>query len=407
MSSEAADNPPDLAPCIDFLQRLIRTPGLPGEEGATAELMRAEMEKLGYDEVSVDEVGNVVGRIRGTDPGSAPEVMFNTHLDHVDVGDHAAWPHPPFGGEIHDNHVCGRGAVDIKGPLAAQVYGVARILKEASRPAADVLVTAVVQEEIGGIGARYLMENMRPPLVVVGEPSSNSLRRGHRGRSELTVRVFGKSVHASVPEEGVSPYDVIGPFLTRLGELDMPYQEDLGHSSVAPTLVSSDQTSSNVIPSQIDLVLDWRHVPGESGEDARAKAQALAEDCLVAGARVEVLLPTYRRVTYTGRTQELHGNNPAYILPIDHPAVAAACTILQPVIGTTAPADVGTWRFATDGGHFAAAGCACIGFGPGDELLAHTIKESIPISALETALDGNHLLARDLAASVATSMPRA
>ena len=94
------------AACVEFLQRLIRTRSMPGEEAEMAELVKAEMEGLAYDDVGIDEAGNVIGLLRGD--GSAPTVMFNTHLDHVDAGDPAAWPHPPFGGEIHEDRVWGR-----------------------------------------------------------------------------------------------------------------------------------------------------------------------------------------------------------------------------------------------------------------------------------------------------------
>lgn len=381
----------DLEPCLDFVQRLIRTEGLPGNERETAELMRDEMEKLGYADVQIDAAGNTLGRIPG---GSGSAMMFNTHLDHVDVGDHARWPHPPFAGERHDGSIWGRGAVDIKGPLAAQVYGVARLLRDATVPAGDVWVSAVVQEEIGGVGARYLATQMQPPVVIIGEPSSNELRRGHRGRSLLTVHIVGRSVHASVPEKAVSPYDVLAQVLVRLSELDMATQEDLGASSVAPTLIRTDQTSSNVIPGEIWLDLDWRHVPGESGDQARAKLQRLLDDCLVEGATATAILPTEHLTSWTGFETDMEGNNPAYVLAADHPALLAAHSALEPIIGSTDA--VGMWNFATDGGHFAAAGLACIGFGPGDEFLAHTVNEHVPIQQIATALDGNAALARAL-----------
>ncbi len=230
----------DLQACVDLLQQMIRTPSLPGEEAELAALVADAMRGLGYDSVTFDDVGNVLGLIRGE--GSAPALMFNTHLDHVDVGDPAAWPYPPFGGEIHDDRVWGRGAVDIKGPMAAQIFGAARLLG-GSRPPGDVWVTGVVQEEIGGIGARHLTETMETPVVVVGEPSHNTLRRGHRGRTELIVHIKGRSVHASVPEQGINPLYTLGLFLVGLDDLEMPTDGDLGPSTVAPTLLAhrSDQ----------------------------------------------------------------------------------------------------------------------------------------------------------------------
>ncbi|MGB5659336.1 MAG: M20/M25/M40 family metallo-hydrolase [Thermoanaerobaculia bacterium] len=390
---------PDLQHCVDLLQQMIRTLSLPGHEGELASLVANEMHDLGYDEIRIDEVGNVLGRIEGR--GQAPALMFNTHLDHVDVGDPAGWPHPPFGGEIHDDRVWGRGAVDIKGPMAAQVVGVARLLA-GERPPGDVWVTAVVQEEIGGVGARHLADTLPPiPIVVVGEPSHNTLRRGHRGRTELVAHISGRSVHASVPERGVNPLFALGLFLGGLETLKMPTDADLGPSTVAPTLLRTDQTSANVVPGEVWQTCDWRNIPGQSGEDARAMlhavaARVLAENPAHAESEIDVVVPVIERRTYTGLERPIPGANPAYILPADHPAVVAAEDICREILKEDRP--TGVWQFATDGGHFAEAGMAPVGFGPGDEFLAHTVNEHIEISALEEAMAVNEALARNLAA---------
>jgi len=363
-----------------------------------ANLVANEMRDLGYDEVRVDEVGNVLGRIKGR--GDAPDIMFNTHLDHVDVGDPGGWPYPPFGGEIHDDRIWGRGAVDIKGPMAAQVIGVARLLS-GDKPPGDVWVTAVVQEEIGGVGARHLTETLPTPIVVVGEPSRNILRRGHRGRTELVVHIKGRSVHASVPEKGVNPLYALGLFLQGLGSLEMPEDADLGPSTMAPTLVRTDQSSANVVPGEVWQTCDWRNIPGQSGEDVRSALETLAQQVLAdpraqADVEITVTVPVVDRRTYTGLHRAVPGAHPAYILPTDHPAVVAAEAICEDVL--KAEQEVGLWQFATDGGHYAAAGMVPIGFGPGNEFLAHTDDEHIEIPALAEAMAVNEALARRLAA---------
>lgn len=386
----------DLDACIDFLQRLIATQSLPGQEGEIAALVRDEMVALGYQDVHIDEAGNAIGKVPGR--GEAEPSMFNTHLDHVDVGDQAAWPHPPFGGEVHDDRVWGRGAVDIKGPLAAQVYGVARLIREGFEPAGDIYVSGVVQEETGGLGARHLLSHLRTPLVVVGEPSRNELRRGHRGRTELLLHAYGRSVHASVPEEGVNPLAVVAGFLRGIERIEMRSDPDLGASTVAPTLIRTDQTSANVVPGEAWLTCDWRSVPGETGEDARRALQAIADASLIEGSRAEVTIPEYSMTAYTGMEMSVPCVHPGYIVAADHPAVLAAKEILDRILDRDVPVSV--WRFATDGGHFAEAGETCLGFGPGDDLLAHTVDEHIEISALEEALDGNEALAKGLDATV-------
>lgn len=382
----------DLEACIDFLQRLIRTPGLPGEERDTAELLAAEMERLGYDEVQTDAMGNVIGLVRGR--GEAPAVMFNTHLDHVDVGDESGWDHPPFGGEIAGDNVWGRGAVDIKGPMAAQVHGVARLVG-GERPAGDVYVTGVVQEEIGGVGARHMAKTLWVPLVVVGEPSRNTLRRGHRGRTELLLHIVGKSVHASVPQNGVNPLATLARFVLAVEDLDFAVDETLGASSVGLTLLRTDQSSPNVTPGEIWQTLDWRSVPEESGEEIRGTLQAVAEAAVVGGATAEVSIPVFPHRTWTGERMEIPGMHPAYLLPDDHPAILGAGEIIERTTGRSGEA--GVWKFATDGSHFAEVGMVPVGIGPGDEFLAHTNREHIEIAQLDEALDINEALARDLA----------
>lgn len=388
--------------CVDFLQRLIRIRSMPGEEGELAAVVKAEMERLRYDEVEIDEAGNVVGLIRGT--RGAPSVMFNTHLDHVDAGDPADWAHPPFGGEVHAGRVWGRGAVDIKGPLAAQIHGVGRLTAAGERPPGDVYVTGVVQEEVGGLGARHMADRLRPDLILVGEPSRNEVRRGHRGRIELRVIVRGKMAHASMTEIGVNPLTVVGSFLAALPGIPLPDDPELGRATIAATLIGTDQTSANVIPGEVVLTLDCRTVPGQRADDLRDRLLPMLKRAEIQGTRAEIVVPRFERVSWTGLERRYPADNPAYALPADHPAIRAATAVLATTLGVTPP--VGVWRFATDGGHFAEAGMTVVGFGPGDDRLAHTVEESIGLEELAMALRGNEALARGWGAAYATLLER-
>ena len=377
------------AECIEFLQKLVRTRSLPGQEAKIAELVKAEMKRLRFSKVIRDEAGNIIGLCEGE--GRAPAMMFNAHLDHVDIGDEETWPHPPFAAEISGERIWGRGTVDIKGPLAAQVHAVGKMIADGIRPPGDIYVSAVVQEETGGLGARHLITHLRPPLVVVGEPSRCQLRHGHRGRSELILHVKGYSVHASVPERAVNPLEVVARFVVALKDLEMRSDGDLGMSSVAPTLVRTDQESPNVTPAEVWLTCDCRTVAGETGEDLQEKLQTLVEQCLIDGASAKVMFATGEQKTYTGMKRTIPAEHPSLLIPVEHRAVSTAVTTLEISIGLKEKPEV--WRFATDGGHFAKAGQLVIGFGPGEESLAHTINESIQISDLEKALAGNRALA--------------
>jgi succinyl-diaminopimelate desuccinylase len=381
--------------CVEFLRRLIQTPSLSGKEGDVAELVRREMESLGYDGVSIDEAGNVIGEITGR--REAPAIMFNTHLDHVDVGEVTRWPFPPYGAQVSDGRIWGRGAVDAKGPLVAQVHGVGQLARATVRPPGDVFVTAVVQGESGGLGVRHLRRHLQAPFVVVGQPSHNEIRRGQRGRTEVIVHVRGRSAHASVPERGCNPLEILADFILRLKHLRMRQEDETGVSTVAPTFIRVDEEGPNVVPGEAWLTCDWRNVPGESAEDVRLALKQVAEDSLTDGAGVDVHLAECVARSYTGLPMRFPLYHPPFLLPAEHPAVREAERVLAQAFGTRPSS--GIWPFTTDGGLFAEEGRIVIGFGPGDEMLSHTVHDAVEIAALERAAAGYQALALDWSAA--------
>jgi succinyl-diaminopimelate desuccinylase len=381
---------------VAFAQRLIQTPSLPGEEGDAARLVQGEMQSLGYDDTWIDEVGNVLGVIRGT--GGGGSVMFNTHLDHVDVGDLSGWPFPPYEGKIVDGVLWGRGAVDIKGPTAAQVYGIALLKQAGVRLPGDVYVAGAVQEEVGGLGSLELARTTRTDRAVIGEASRNELRRGHRGRIELIVRIEGRACHASAPERGVNPYYSLAGFVSALRDVDTLEDPFLGAETFAPTLLFTDQTSANVVPGEVRLHVDWRTVPQRSPEEIRSEVARRLDGALLDGASGQVTIKELRLRAYTGVERELPAAFPSLEIEESDPMLAAAKAALEEAFGQ--PVAVGRWTFATDGGHLFAAGIPCIGFGPGDERLAHTNQEHVAVADLPEAAIGNAVLAAALTAGV-------
>jgi succinyl-diaminopimelate desuccinylase len=373
---------------IAFTQRLIQTPSMSGQEGDVAALVRAEMERLGYDEVWIDRAGNVVGRLVG---GDGPSLMFNGHIDHVDAGDPARWRHPPFGAEIHDGEMWGRATVDMKGALAAMVYAGGLVKKLGVTPPAGLYVAGVVQEEVGGLGSRHLSRTLPVARVVIGEASANHLRRGHRGRVELRAHFEGRSVHASMPELGVNPHFSMARFVAGLRDLEMPTDPVYGASTVAPTHVSSEPESANVTPAALHLVLDWRNIPGESTEDVIAKLEGFLPGTLEPGCAGRIEVSSRSLVTYRGLEMTYPDAFPSYTTAADDPWLLAAQATLAEVLGRDV--EIGTWRFATDGGHFAAEGATVIGFGPGDDAIVHTVEERLPIDDLVESVVGYVALA--------------
>ncbi len=392
---------------VEFARRLIQTPSPSGEEGAAAALVRDEMRRLGYDEVRTDEVGNVIGLIRGQGGGNGQggqngggkgrSVMLNTHLDHVSPGEPSRWSSPPFAAEVRDGAIYGRGAVDIKGPTACQVYAGGLLLAAGLRPPGDLYVVGAVLEERGGLGSQHLARDLRTACAVVGEPSSNRLRRGHRGRIGLVVEVHGRAAHASVPERGVNPHYGMAALLTRLPGLSMPRQDPFGASSVAPTLYATDNSSPNVIPSMARIVLDWRNVPSQSPDDVLAVLRRLLDESLPEGMTGEARVDAEDMTTYTGLSECFPSIFPSFVLDEDDALLRTAERTLEEVLGR-AP-ETGIWNFATDGGHLMAAGIPTVGFGPGDEAQAHVADERIEIAQMVEALAANAALVLALSGS--------
>ncbi len=374
-----------LADCIAFAQRLIRTPSMPGQEAALAALVADELRDLGYDEVWGDAAGNVYGRLYGTDR-SLPALVLNTHLDHVDPGDLSLWPTPPFAAEIAGDRLVGRGACDIKGPLAAQVYAGAALRRAGESPRRDVVFCGVVQEEVGGAGAIYWAEHRDYPveLIVLGEPSSNTLALGHRGILELWLTFHGRSVHASAPERGRNPNYALAAFLVQLeaAVAALPVHPILGPTSVAPTIVQVDTTSGNVTPAWTRVLLDFRTAT-ESVNSLSALIDRLAGDAPHSLSYAEGLEPL------VGSDAPLAG----YYTPPDSPLVARAAAAIGHGVGH-AP-ELTRYRFATDGRHFAPHGLPIVGYAPGEEHMAHTAGESIPLAQVEENLRGLVALLRE------------
>lgn len=373
---------------IAFAQDLIRIPSPPGGEGDLAARVLAEMKSLRFDDVWSDAAGNTIGRIRGR--GEAPPVMLSCHLDAVDVGDAAAWAIPPFEGRIQDGFLHGRGAMDIKGPLALQTHAAAMFVDQ--RPAGDIIVAHTVLEERGGWGMESLLEarEVDPAAVIIGEATAGDLCIGHRGRAELIVEIRGLAGHASAPERARNPLDLAGDVLAAIRDFAAKLESDdvLGRSSVAPTAVETLPRSRNVIPDRVRIVLDWRVLPGVTPESAvRRVADHLAAHVTIPdGYGLDVRSATEVQRTWTGREAERRLFTPGFLLAPTHPVAHAAAAVIREKTGREPR--LRPWTFATDGGHSCGVnGIPTIGFAPGEERYAHTDTERLDLADARVAFD--------------------
>jgi succinyl-diaminopimelate desuccinylase len=358
---------------VDLTRALVRSESPSTRESPAAAVLEQALLDLGYDRVWRDDAGNVLGEIVR---GDGPTILLNGHLDTVPAGDPDAWLHPPFAGSFDGGRIWGRGACDMKGAIAAMA--VAGAEAAADDIAGRILMTGVVQEEVGGLGARHLALSERADVVIVGEPSDLALMLGHRGRIEVHAEFPGRLAHAARAELGENALTRAARFVLALEALDLPVDARLGRSSATATqLRTFPEDGGNVVPDRAALTVDYRNVPGDTRDAVVARLRSLDP-----GAALDVPLEPF--TSEDGKVLlELRRENPAYLLDADDPAVATAVAALRSALGREVA--VGTWWFATDAPHLATMGAPVIGFGPGDPQLAHTQSEHVPVAQLREA----------------------
>ena len=368
---------------VSFLQDLVRIPSFSCQEKGVAERLAAEMLAVGFDDVWTDRIGNVVGRIG---PGTGPRLLYNGHMDTVGVGDPEAWTHDPFSAAIVDGLLYGRGATDMKGPLASLVYGAKALKDSGLELAGDIYVVGAVQEEpCEGYAMRVLVEeeNLRPNWVVLAEPTNLRVTRGHRGRMEMHVTVRGRSSHASMPHLGENAIYGAARIIFSLELLSEMLAEDpfLGKGTLAVTRIENTAASKNVIPDSCTFVIDRRLTLGET------EAKALAEvEGLIAreNMRARVSLAEFDYTSYTGYRCRDVEHYPAWVVPENHHLVQATSRTVREVTGERSI--IGKWDFSTDGVYtMGIAGIPTVGMGPGEESRAHTADECIRLTDCYTA----------------------
>lgn len=343
-----------------------------------------EMEELGFDDVRTDPMGNVVGRV-GTTEG--PTLMLNAHMDTVRVSSRESWEHDPLGAEMDGGVLYGLGSCDMKGGLAAMVYG-AKLLREAQLPLkGSVVVACVVQEEsCEGLGTRALVENtgIRPDWVVLGEPTDLNVSRGQRGRLEMRVVAHGKSAHAASPRLGENAIYIAARLVFGLELLAEQLGEDefLGPGTLAVTDISSSASSRNAVPDRCEVIIDRRLTLGENETKALSEVRRVVAR---EGVNADVEVSQYRATSYTGFECQRREFYPAWVIAADHPLVERAAQAAQTQLKRRP--SISCWGFSTEGVYTAGeASIPTVGFGPGREELAHTADEHVHVEDVYSAV---------------------
>ena len=362
------------------LGRLVKIKSLSLGEGDVMRELERQMKEAGFDEVRIDGLGNVIGRI-----GNGSRVLaIDAHMDTVDVGNLDNWDFDPFSGEVKEGYVFGRGTVDQEGGAAAFVTA-GRILKELGLGEDLTLLCTgtVMEEDCDGLCWKYLVEEekIKPDVVISTEPTNLNLYRGHRGRMEIAVEFQGVSAHGSAPERGKNAIYTASRACLEIEKLHerLAFDEFLGKGSVTISEIKSGSPSLCAVADYARVHLDRRLTWGETKESALAEIEAIAAPL---GAKVTLL--DYRETSWTGLEYGMEKYYPTWKLPEDHEMVQRGVEAHRGLFGCAPKVD--KWTFSTNGvtinGYY---GIPVIGFGPGNEVLAHAPNEKVPVSDLVKA----------------------
>ncbi len=326
---------------IAFTQELVRIKSYTHDEEEIVSFIAAKMKSLGYDEVIQDDFGNVAGRI-----GSGETtILFDSHCDTVAVNDADKWIADPFGGEIIDGKLYGRGAVDMKGAIAATVYAGYAMKQLSLHEGKSIYVScSILEEDVEGEALLYLCDKNKitPDFAVICEPSSSKLALGHRGRAMLTISTEGVSAHGSSPELGVNAVYKVKDIIGRIEELQLRLTADDNAGSIALSRIESRAVSLNAVPDYCKLYLDRRLELGETRESVSRELDALVEGT---SATWEVL--KIRDRTWTGKELTCEAFFLPWELDQNHLLTRAGIEAFKDASGHEAT--LFKWNFSTNG----------------------------------------------------------
>lgn len=366
---------------IEFAQKLVRQKSLSGEENLVTQIVVNEMRKLGFDKVHVDKNGTAVGIIEGTEPGKT--ILFDAHTDTVGIAPGSVWTKDPFGGEIIDGYLYGRGTADMKGALAAMVHAAANV--DRNKIAGRVVISASVLEEVYEGGAlKTVMDDVKPDFVVIGESSDLNLVHGGRGRAEIHLETIGKPSHSSSPQLGVNAVHLMMKVIQAVEKIELGEHPLLGPAILALTdIISEPYPGYSVIPSRCKTTYDRRLLPNETAEDVLDAIRSLPE---LKDTSFDAVIARGDHQAYTGEMLTCTKFFPAWILEEEHPFVQDSLKGLR-TAGLTPK--LSAYRFCTNAAYsMGTAKVPTVGFGPGTEAEAHVVDERLSLDALEKVTAG-------------------
>ena len=408
-----------------FLREMISYPSESCGEKEVVACIQRELTKLGYDEVEVDGLGNVIGWM-----GQGDKIIaIDSHIDTVGIGNRANWTADPYEGWEDDAIIYGRGGSDQEGGMASAAYGV-KIMKDLGLIPAGykiMVVGSVQEEDCDGMCWQYIVNKFFPQkgikteqveFVISTEPTDGGIYRGHRGRMEIRVDVKGVSCHGSAPERGDNAIYKMADILQDIRALNEnddaddkavkglikmlspkynpDHYEDarfLGRGTCTVSEIFYTSPSRCAVADSCSISVDRRMTAGETWDSCLQEIRDLP-NVKKYGDDVKVSMYMYDRPSWTGEVYETEAYFPTWINKESAAHVQALIDAHHALFGTErqghTDADTARdamhlragrpltdkWTFSTNGvaiqGRY---GIPCVGFGPGAESQAHAPNE--------------------------------
>ena len=396
---------------VRFLREMISHPSESCEEREVVACIKAEMEKLGYDKVEVDGLGNVIGWMGDGDK----IIAIDSHIDTVGIGNIDNWDADPYEGYETDEIIYGRGGSDQEGGMASATYA-AKMMKDMGLipEGYKIMVVGTVQEEdCDGMCWQYIYnkDKIVPEFVISTEPTDGGIYRGHRGRMEIRVDVKGVSCHGSAPERGdnaiykmadilqdvralnENPADDSVEIKGLVKMLDPKYNPEhyedarfLGRGTCTTSQIFYTSPSRCAVADSCAISIDRRMTAGETWDSCLEEIRNLP-NVKKYGDDVKVSMYMYDRPSWTGEVYETECYFPTWINKENAAHVQAVVDAHHALwgderIGPESAMSlrhrplIDKWTFSTNGvaiqGRY---GIPCVGFGPGAESQAHAPNE--------------------------------
>lgn len=363
---------------VDLTQALVRFPSVvpPGEYRDITKYVAEVVGDLGADEVRIvgpsEQKANVLARYRGS--GGGPTLVLNGHLDVVPAGDVSTWDFDPFGGEVVNGRLYGRGAVDMKGQVAAMIIAMKALREARIRTRGDVFLALTIDEEEGSdfTGAGYVASNKLIPAdyVIVGEPSDLDIVRYHKGVCWFRLVTKGKSFHAGYPEKGVNAVEHMVELIHAIRNKRLTHDPHpvVGSYSLGFNTIKGG-VKTNCIADHCEAEFDVRPVPGQSPDLVEREVQQVLDDLKSSIPSLDAKLIALKKRTALDYPE-------SYLL---FDMVSEAANLVK-----GSPAKFIGHIANSDAQHFRKAGIPAVWIGPGGiNQNAHTANEYITLEQLD------------------------